>query len=981
MIRNMNKPLRIFTVAILSFVVGMIMASQCYADSKYAGDYEKCMSAVGSASSIEAVQQACQYAANDNVNGCGLWIGSAASATIPEITVYSKTGTASIKFWGLCTDKVDTTLNINVTNDGDSINDNMNLTRTVLRPSGKASTLDVAKFISGASEQKVSKCETKYTRTVTVHRTHSDGRTTNQMDQQITLIVIDGDGCGDTGKQTCDGWAPASYSSSNMYRGTTTLDFRIKNMASRFGGVGLGAWNKTGPIYAMPTDTIAWTACYYPGVQKTSDTPVTSLNNADFGYTVKPWELPTDRCLPELISVTYEPLYVKVNKVSNWQNQFKMYGDAGTYSGTWTRGDSTIRQNTLTKQTFEGDAGKTFTETAETGTPETAVITQSWPATDFFGCTCVNRWCADEGSSSDSDDDDDDDNNSSEGCRDPREEFYECSCCTSYNIYSGPAYSTGHLNTYVSRLADATVTFGPIKKSLSVDVPYNFTTDTMVEIDRELVYSGSQDAITVNSVEDFVNTRYNSVTIADYATQVPGAETYLYAYVTADETGGGLASEAETNNICDILGDAAKQCVELEYDSRSLNSNGSLGGGSDTIWSDLTYNAFDASAGDWMCFASSVSPSEVDGDKDMSGNNRNSWTISVPACAVIAKKPIFQVWGGSMYSVGNIIAGYNSKVNIYSEYSSDPQSLWKPNGGTLISFMPWVEESLVMKNGLTNSLASGAASALNNNAAHVGTSVAFCNEGAALSFANYSNMIGSFCNGIGGVGQSGIDSGITNREDLIQYWVGTGASATMNTMPGASLDLSNPNSVGQAISSATGITVRYAYSAGDINLSGAIPQGTTYLIKSDGSVNITGNLVYNDSNISFAQIPKVIIYARDVRISCFVQEVDAIIVTKNGGSVDTCAESPYDGSPYAGLSQLKIFGLVIADSVNLKRTYGAAANEDGQRTDSHGIPSDGAAAEIFDYDSSILMWSEFMAGSAESDTLQTVYQHELAPRY
>ena len=40
-----------------------------------------------------------------------------------------------------------------------------------------------------------------------------------------------------------------------------------------------------------------------------------------------------------------------------------------------------------------------------------------------------------------------------------------------------------------------------------------------------------------------------------------------------------------------------------------------------------------------------------------------------------------------------------------------------------------------------------------------------------------------------------------------------------------------------------------------------------------------------------------------------------------------------------------------------------------------------AAAEVFDFDSSILLWSEFMASSSETDTLQPVYQVEIAPRY
>jgi len=540
---------------------------------------------------------------------------------------------------------------------------------------------------------------------------------------------------------------------------------------------------------------------------------------------------------------------------------------------------------------------------------------------------------------------------------------------------------TGTVNHYQRTLNDATVVFGPVSDSLSVRLPYNFTTSTDLSIDRSLVYSGSPNAIRVSSVTASVHTRYNGVTIADYATQVPGAAIFLYAYVTSDGGGGGFGgSLGGTNNICEITD--TKQCVELESTGQTLNAGGSLGGSTDTIWSGLTYNAFDAAAGDYMCFASSVSPYTVAGDTDMAGGD-GVWTYSSPKCAIIAKRPIFQVWGGSMYSVGNIVATYNNKVNIYNEYKSDVQSNWKRNGGTSIYFTPWVEESLVLKNGTTNTLASGAASALNSNVAGVGTSTVFCNDRAALSFANYSGTIGSLCNGAGTVGASGISNGITDRADLIEYWIGPDTPSTINTPHATWLNLSYPSTVGQPIASATGATVRYAHSPGDLYIGGTVPNGTTYLIEAENTVVIMNDLKYNGSYTEFSQIPKVIIYAKNVTISCDVTEVDAIIITGKGGAgfMDTCIQSEFvsESDPIRS-RQLKVFGMVITDDLRLRRTYGAAANNGGM-TDPAGIPSDGAAAEIFDYDSSILMWSEFMAGSQESDTLQTVYQHELAPRY
>ena len=61
----------------------------------------------------------------------------------------------------------------------------------------------------------------------------------------------------------------------------------------------------------------------------------------------------------------------------------------------------------------------------------------------------------------------------------------------------------------------------------------------------------------------------------------------------------------------------------------------------------------------------------------------------------------------------------------------------------------------------------------------------------------------------------------------------------------------------------------------------------------------------------------------------------------------------------------------------LFRSYGQAA-WDGKDENKNGQTK---AAEIFDFDSSILLWSEFMASSAETNTYKKVYQNEIAPIY
>jgi hypothetical protein len=514
-------------------------------------------------------------------------------------------------------------------------------------------------------------------------------------------------------------------------------------------------------------------------------------------------------------------------------------------------------------------------------------------------------------------------------------------------------------------------------------IPYNYINDTDVDVPTQDVFSGEA-GVKVNKVTATVGTRYNGVTIADYATIVPDAKIKLFMYVTdADhkDEGGMVGGE----NGCELL--TNKQCMEIESNSSfgALNPNGELDGGGPKTWlSGKTYNAYDASAGDYLCFVSALWPYSSAVDIQMDPHGDNMWKYSEAKCIVIKKKPSFQVWGDSMYSVGGVETNVAKKKNIYSSYFSSNTNLCKngvcfdPYPGTsnaTINLGSWVEEGLILRDGLTKTLASGAALGLNDkNYAKAGTTNAsFCNAWSPLSFSNDCK------NGVLGtesVGQSGIGSLVVDpRDELINYWIGSGtdvgACATSVVKGGACRKLESANNKNI-----------YYVSGGNLTVSGGIPQNTTYLVKADNTVTINGNLTYNSGPYDhIGAIPKVIIYAQNrINIGCNVGEIDAILITAPGGRVDTCAGGGDENSP-ARDNQLKIFGTVMTDSITLGRTYGTAANETGSKTDHYGMPSDGAAAEIFDYDSTILMWSEFMSGSGESDTLNTTYQHELAPRY
>ena len=116
-----------------------------------------------------------------------------------------------------------------------------------------------------------------------------------------------------------------------------------------------------------------------------------------------------------------------------------------------------------------------------------------------------------------------------------------------------------------------------------------------------------------------------------------------------------------------------------------------------------------------------------------------------------------------------------------------------------------------------------------------------------------------------------------------------------------------------------------------------------------------------------------VIYGNNISIDCNVTTIDAILIAE--GTVNTCKDAKNGGEDDNTNSelrshQLNIRGMVIANKLELNRTYGTAWGKQSN------IP-----AETINYDTSTMLWGRYMAGSGESDTLTTVYQHEIAPRY
>lgn len=962
-----------------------IFSNTVYAGQFYPGGQQRCLANSGGRQDFRSIQYACRKAVEKSQNACASWLGPSGDSTSLTVYLYAPkgTGTVAMSLYGMCTDKPDTSSTMTIGHDGGSISGYDNFTRGA--PWGNVTTrtvfIDVAKFKAGASVIKQG-TTTIYMRVVYVLRGHSDA---GSYDYDLTTIWLYESEPPKPVTNLCQAWMPSSYPASGSNSGTTTIVVKARNTAGRFGGAMSGSWHhdnpegnspagEIGPIYAMPTDVIQWHSCYYPGVQATAFTEVSDINGiivnggANGSWSYEPHESlvyrdHADGCMHYYPTVGYKQLYVGYReRIGEWQNKYQVGSALGSASGgdygpgqyAW-RSDFERDGNRGMGTGKRSDVGNILTQIGVTGAPKAASISSRTPQhtvhewQDRYDYTCdpygvnklINPMYVDP-----------------HNCLNPNGPFWD-------------PYDCPGDNHFANAIKPASVNTGKATDKARVIIPYNFKLDTGVEVSNDDIYAGEY-GMTLNNAWVRVGTKYNNLTIADYATVVPDAEVRLFAYVSDRSDGGGGGSISGDAN-CDMID--AKQCIQIKsVKMKDLNAGGSLSGSTDDVpGMSGTYNVFDAAAGDYMCYVTAVSP-YTSGADDATGDTAGDgmWKFGYPGCQIIAKRPSFQVWGDSMYTVGSIKTNIAAKRNIYNSYFTSKSNLsrltnYRLTGGASASiyFGSWVEESLILRDGVTSTMSSGAAMGLNSNYAGAGTTGEFCKARSPLSFANN-------CSATNEVGNSKINSLVGNRQELIDYWIGSGTDVgSCGSVWGGTC---------RRLESANNKNIRYV-SGGNLTVGGTISPNTTYLVKASGTVTIGSDLrYYTGAYNSIGAIPKVIIYAANINIACNVNEVDAILITAPGGHTDTCAGGG-DINSSARARQLKVFGTVMTDSITLGRTYGDAANETGSRTDPYGTPSDGAAAEIFDYDSTILMWSEFMSGSGESDTLNTTYQHELAPRY
>ena len=147
--------------------------------------------------------------------------------------------------------------------------------------------------------------------------------------------------------------------------------------------------------------------------------------------------------------------------------------------------------------------------------------------------------------------------------------------------------------------------------------------------------------------------------------------------------------------------------------------------------------------------------------------------------------------------------------------------------------------------------------------------------------------------------------------------------------------------------------------------------GTTWIIRSDGNINIDGHITYDAGAgyTSFNNMQKLIIYSKkNINIACEVRFVDAILIAE--GEVNDCYNATASDDDWKRNSQLRINGAIIADSIKLGRNWG---NSGGT------YPAQ--PAEIINHDTTLLLWGRAEADVSESSKTYATYTRELAPRF
>lgn len=756
----------------------------------------------------------------------------------------------------------------------------------------------------------------------------------------------------------CNAWTPQSYMNSNEFNGTTSVVIAAQNQSLTNAN---SQWhhmttenNKIayGHIYAKPTDDVQWKYCFYPGVERTAFGTVTKGN-----IDPEPGEMH-----PNTNHLDNMEFYRAI--ITGWSSAFKAWttnlkpspnadvskegskavGDDWPLTGTLPESDPYGVQPTP-----QPTIDLSLNNVKNRLDPGTTLLGQIQTTGTLTG---AQRWAG---------------QNHSWQCN-PYPCPYPCGEDNKETCWRTCHDTCSHDNQFFRNEINP----NPTSDNADVLVPYNFENTAAVKIQNDLLYAGETATINgaVENTNVKVNTRQNDETQGNYATQVPGAKLRLIGYISGQDDSGRAEQRgvgygiSDTSGLCQFLGVkwSLGDCAELDSDDGDRNPKANMDGETyEPKWKGQTYNVWDEAAGNYFCVAAAVWPYTVRDDREMDASGSNNWYISQPSCVILAKRPIFQVWGAGVYAAGDIETNIPSTKNNVKNFVAWHPTL--PNQEVL--FTSFGELGVTLE-GSTKDMASGASTG------YRGGSPAWDSSGGLgtgspggwddndqniclrtpLTFANQNCGSGS----VGGFKATVVREGIlSDKSAMIDRLALEG-------------EISHD---GFTVESLRGWNDLYEES---------VPRGTTIINIANGTINIHGNIYYgngsgayyNDrSYTTLNDIPKYIIYAKggNINIDCIVTRLDAILIAD--GEVNTCGSGQV-GSPArdgANSHQLIVNGAIVTGSLTLNRSYGSAAGGNSINP-----------AELVNYDSSIYLWANRSASSGNSGDFVEATTRELAPR-
>ncbi len=531
-----------------------------------------------------------------------------------------------------------------------------------------------------------------------------------------------------------------------------------------------------------------------------------------------------------------------------------------------------------------------------------------------------------------------------------------------------------------------------IQKSAEVVVPYNFTigvkiNSTYVGGDKDqdkdgniIVSAGSEFSVdfTVSS-----NDRRNKVTMQqndkNYHTRIDNPQVRTVGFFLPEGVSteiGDVVLNSEDDICSYIRGSVGNNSITCDIEN--ANADSYIENKQDFK---RQINVPDAPAGSHICVAVAAYPNSSNktrasnddmfyGDTTIDPSGDGKWKISVPVCYLVGKKPTFQVWGGSIYTYNGATTGTTVKHNLADD-------------SKVLAINSWVEHSVVSGSALSSKVVTGIASGastglLNKNITYSDNSgkvkagsiegrydFRYCTYRIPLSIANsnYNTGVDGICPSGEATGRSGIIAKTPDVEYII-----SALDAYAKNHPADDVEERPLGDVKVKIKK-EGFAINLDSSPEECSMNGIV---RNCVWKSDGDITIESNISYNwdgEAN-NITGIPKVIVYANNIRINCTVDKIDAILIAKN--DIYTCNGASDDNINEAWRSRLlRITGAVSAGgTIEFERTYGTSVGF------ASAIP-----AEIINYDSTIVLWWRNVLLNTGHNGFTTVYQKELAPRY